>query len=101
MAQVAIRKRLNQFSSVDPELMEKEEESVSCSAVSDPFVNLSTVAHQAICSWNSPGMNTEVGSLFLLRGDLPGPGIEPRSPALQAVSLPSEPLGTSLAWCQQ
>ena len=68
MAQVAIRKRLNQFSSVDPELMEKEEESVSCSAVSDPFVNLSTVAHQAICSWNSPGMNTGVGSLFLLQG---------------------------------
>ena len=26
-------------------------------------------------------------------GDLPSPGIEPRSPALQAVSLPSEPLG--------
>ena len=68
MAQVAIRKRLNQFSSVDPELMEKEEESVSCSAVSDPFVNLSTVAHQAICSWSSPGMNTGVGSHFLLQG---------------------------------
>ena len=26
-------------------------------------------------------------------GDLPNPGIEPRSPALQADSLPSEPLG--------
>ena len=26
-------------------------------------------------------------------GDLPDPGIEPRSPALQADSLPSEPLG--------
>ena len=26
-------------------------------------------------------------------GDLPDPGIEPRSPALQAVSLPSEPPG--------
>jgi len=26
-------------------------------------------------------------------GDLPNPGIEPRSPAVQAYSLPSEPLG--------
>ena len=26
-------------------------------------------------------------------GDLPNPGIEPRSPELQAVSLPSEPPG--------
>ena len=26
-------------------------------------------------------------------GDLPNPGIEPRSPALQADSLPSEPPG--------
>ena len=47
--------------------MEKEE-SVSGSAVSDPFVKLSTAAHQAICSWNSPGMNTGVDSLFLLQG---------------------------------
>ena len=37
--------------------------------------------------WNSPGQNTEVGS----PGDLPDPGIKPRSPALQADSLPSEP----------
>ena len=28
-------------------------------------------------------------------GDLPNPGIEPRSPALQVDSLPSEPRGTS------
>ena len=31
---------------------------------------------------------------FLSPGDLPDPGIEPASPALQADSLPSEPLGT-------
>ena len=30
---------------------------------------------------------------FLSPGDLPNPGIEPRSPALQADSLPSEPPG--------
>ena len=31
------------------------------------------------------------GLLFPSPGDLPDPGIEPRSPALQADSLPSEP----------
>ena len=33
---------------------------------------------------------------FPFPGDLPDPGIEPRSPALQAVSLPTELLGDSL-----
>ena len=31
------------------------------------------------------------------RGDLPDPGIEPGSPALQADSLPAEPLGSQQA----
>ena len=35
---------------------------------------------------DSPGQNTGVG-------DLPNPGIKPRSPALQEDSLPSEPQG--------
>ena len=43
--------------------------------------------------WNSPGQNTGVGSLSLLQGNLPNPGIEPRSPALQEDSLPAEPQG--------
>ena len=43
--------------------------------------------------WNSPGQNTGVGSLSLLQGNLPNPGIEPRSPALKAASLPAEPQG--------
>ena len=34
--------------------------------------------------------NTEVGSLFILQGDLPNPGTEQRSPALWADSLPAE-----------
>ena len=34
--------------------------------------------------------NTAVGSLSLFPGDLPDPGIELRSPALQADSLPAE-----------
>ena len=33
------------------------------------------------------------GFPFLSPGDLPDPGIVPRSPALQADSLPSEPPG--------
>ena len=33
---------------------------------------------------------------FLSPGDLPVPGIKPGSPALQAVSLPSEPSGSEL-----
>ena len=39
------------------------------------------------------GQNTRVGSLSLLQGNLPNPGIEPRSPTLQADSLPTEPQG--------
>ena len=34
-----------------------------------------------------------MGSLSLLQGIFPNPGIEPRSPTLQADSLPAEPQG--------
>ena len=40
-----------------------------------------------------PGKNTGVGLHALLQGNLPSLGIEPRSPPLQADSLPSEPPG--------
>ena len=46
--------------------------------------------------WNSPGQNTGVGSLPLPRRsgwDLPNPVIKPRSPTLQADSLPAELTG--------
>ena len=36
------------------------------------------------------------GLPFFSPGDLPDPGIEPRSPALEADSLPSEPPGKPL-----
>ena len=42
---------------------------------------------------NSPSQNTGVGSLSLLQGNLPETGIESRSPALQADSLPAESPG--------
>ena len=32
------------------------------------FVSLWTVAHQALCPWDSPGKNTGVGCHFILQG---------------------------------
>ena len=42
--------------------------------------------------WNSPGQNPGLGNCSLFRGSS-HPGIKPRSPALQADSLPAEPPG--------
>ena len=39
---------------------------------------------------DSPGKNIGVGFHALLQGNLPSPGIEPGSPALQADSLPAD-----------
>ena len=44
-----------------------------------------TLCHSMDYPWNSPDQNTGVGSLSLLQGIFPG--MEPRSPALQADSL--------------
>ena len=44
-----------------------------------------------LCPCNSPGKNTGVGCYSFTQGNLPNPGIEPRSPTLQADSLLSEP----------
>ena len=48
-----------------------------------------------LCSWDFPGKNTGMGSHSRLQRIffLPDPGTEPRSPAVQADSLPSEPPG--------
>ena len=46
----------------------------------------------SVCG-NSPGKNTGVGWHALLQGNLPSPGIKPRSPALQVDSLLYEPPG--------
>ena len=47
-----------------------------------------------LCPRNSPGKNWS-GLPFPSPGDFPDPGIEPESPALWVVSLPSEPPGKS------
>ena len=52
-----------------------------------------TVAHQAPPSMRFSRQEYWSGLLFPSPGDLPDPGIDPRSPTLQADSLPSEPSG--------
>ena len=56
------------------------------------FVNPWTVACSSVHR-DSPGKNTGVGCHALLQGNLPNPGIKPRSPTLQADSLLSESPG--------
>ena len=56
-------------------------------------VLLWTVACQAPLSMGFPRQKYWSGLPCPSPGDLPNPGIEPRSPALQADSLPSEPTG--------
>ena len=56
-----------------------------------------TVAYQTSPSIGLSRQGCWSGLLFPSPGDLPDPGVEPRSPALQADSLLSEPLGKSLS----
>ena len=69
--------------------------SVSSSVMSDSLQLHGLWSTRLLCPWDSPGKNTEVGS-HSLWGNLPNLGIEPRSPALQADFLPSEPQGKPL-----
>ena len=55
-----------------------------------------TVAHQAPPSMKFSRQEYWSGLPFPFPGDLPDPGIEPQSPALQADALPSEPPGKPL-----
>ena len=64
-------------------------ESVSTSAVSD-FVTPWSVGHQAPLSMGFSRQEYWSGLPFPPPRDLPDPGIKPRSPALQANSLPTE-----------
>ena len=57
------------------------------------FVTLRTVSHQAPLSRDFSREEHWSGWPFPSPGDLPNPGIEPGSPALQADSLPSETPG--------
>ena len=55
-----------------------------------------TVAHQAPLSMGFSRQEYWSGLPFPSQGDLPDPGIEPRSPALEADALTSEPPGKPL-----
>ena len=57
------------------------------------FATLWTVAHQASLSMRFSRQEYWSGLPVPSPGDLPDPGIEPRSPALQADALTSEPPG--------
>ena len=67
--------------------------SLCCSVLSCSVVSNSLRLHGLYSPWNSLGQNTGVDSQFPSPLDLPNPGIEPRSPSLQADSLPAEPPG--------
>ena len=60
------------------------------------FVTPWTVAHQAPPSTGFSKQEYWSGLPFPSPGDLPNPGIEPRSPALQEDALTSEPPGCQL-----
>ena len=61
----------------------------SCLTLCDPW----TVAHQVPLSIGFSRQEYWSGLPCPLPGDLPNPGIKPRSPILQANSLPPEPPG--------
>ena len=65
----------------------------SCSGVSNPLRPLWTVARQAPLSIEFSRQEHWSELPFTSPGDLPNPGIEATSPALQADSLPSESPG--------
>ena len=74
---------------------EKKSDSVSHSVLSDSLWPHILQPARLLGPWNSPGKNTGVGCHSLLQGIFPELGIQPRSLALQADSLPSEPPGKS------
>ena len=73
-------------------LLMKVKAKQSCSVVSNSLQPI-TVAYQAPQSMEFSRQEYWSGFPFPSPGDLPNPGIEPRSSTLQADALPSEPPG--------
>ena len=71
----------------------KNERKKSCSVVSNSLQPHGLVAYQGPLSMRFSRQEYWSGLPFPSPGDLPNPGIEPRSPALRADALPSEPPG--------
>ena len=55
-----------------------------CSVMSNSLQPHGLLPARLFCPWDSPGKSTGVGCHFSSPEDLPHPGIEPRSPTLQA-----------------
>ena len=70
--------------------------SVSCSVMPNSLRLHGLQPTRLLCPWDSPVKDTGVHCHFSSPGDLPDSGIEPRSPALQADSLPAELQGNSI-----
>ena len=66
---------------------------LSCFSCVQFFLTMWTVAYQVPPSMGFSRQECWSGLPFPSPGDLPNPGIEPRSPALHADALPSEPPG--------
>ena len=73
-------------------IQSESEVTQSCLTLCDPW----TVAHQAPSSMGFSRQEYWSGLPFPSPGDLPDPGIEPRSPTLQADALTSAPPGKPL-----
>ena len=61
---------------------------VSCSVMSSSLQLHRLQPARLLCPWDSPGKNNWSGQPFPSLENLPHPAIKPRSPALQADSLP-------------
>ena len=66
---------------------------LSCSIMSDSFCSHGLSSARLFCPWGFSRQEYWSGLPCPPPGNLPNPGIEPRSPTLQADSLPSEPPG--------
>ena len=67
---------------------------IQCVSESRSVMSDSLRPHGLHSPWNSPGQNTWSGQPFPSPENLPNPEFEPRSPKLQADSLPAEPKGS-------
>ena len=77
------------YKEIELGLVKEESESVICSVMSNSVIPW-TIAHQAPLGMEFSRQEYWSGLPFPSPGDLPDRGIEPRSPALQADSLPAE-----------
>ena len=66
---------------------------ISCFSCIGLYMTLGTVAHQAPLSMGFSRQEYWSGLSCPPPGDLPNPGIKPRSPTLQTDSLPTKPSG--------